>query len=222
MRTEFAGIIFDLDGTLVDSESVWQMAETRVIEGRGFIYTKEARALVLGLRVDAGMGRLRDYYGIADPLPVLVEEVNRNMIELVPQYVRPRPGAQALIDRVIARGLPHAIASASSQAVIDAIVAHMGWLDCFPIRCTADDEAHGKPAPDVYLTAARRAGVRPADCLAIEDTPSGARAAIAAGMTCFVVPDHAHAGPAQFAGIPVHLFDNLNDILALLERTGTL
>ena len=202
MRTDFAGIIFDLDGTLVDSESVWHMAETRVIEGRGFIYTAEARALVLGLRIDAGMGRVRDYYGIPDPLP--------------------KPGAQALSARVIARGLPHAIASASSRAVIDSIVAHMGWLDAFPIRCTADDEAHGKPAPDVYLTAARRAGVRPADCLAIEDTPSGARAAIAAGMPCFVVPDHDHPGPAQFADIPAHLFDSLHDIRSLLERTGAL
>jgi HAD superfamily hydrolase (TIGR01509 family) len=222
MRTDFAGIIFDLDGTLVDSESVWLMAETRVIEGRGHIYTAEARALVLGLRIDAGMGRVRDYYGISDPLPVLVEEVNRFMVELVPQHVRAKPGAQALIDRVIARGLPHAIASASSRAVIDAIVAHMGWLDTFPIRCTADDEAHGKPAPDVYLTAARRAGVRPSDCLAIEDTPSGARAAIAAGMTCFVVPDHAHAGPELFADITPHLFDSLHDILSLLERDGML
>jgi beta-phosphoglucomutase-like phosphatase (HAD superfamily) len=217
MKNNFKGIIFDLDGTLVDSEVVWHMAESRLLEARGYVYTLKERALVLGLRIDEGLEALRKHYGMPEPLDVLIDELNRTMAGLVEDYVVEQPGAQALIDWVVARNMPHAIASASSQIVIDAIVEHMGWLPHFPVRCSADDEARGKPAPDVYLTAARKIGVAPQDCLAIEDTPHGARAAVAAHMTVFVVPDLKYSTPERFTGITPYVFQSLEDVLALLR-----
>ncbi|MBE0690698.1 MAG: HAD-IA family hydrolase, partial [Anaerolineae bacterium] len=126
--------------------------------------------------------------------------------------------AHALIEYVIQRGIPHAIASASPQIVIDAIVEHMGWLPYFPVRCSADDEARGKPAPDVYLTAARRMDIAPSMCLAIEDTPAGARAAVSAGMTCYVVPDHVYSKPHMFDNIRAHVYQGLPEILHALHE----
>jgi len=217
MKTKFRGIIFDLDGTLVDSERVWHMAETRLVESRGFTYTLEDRALVLGLRIDEAMMALRDHYGFEDDIPGLVNELNLGMVELIAENVVAQPGANALIEYVIQRGIPHAIASASPQIVIDAIVEHMGWLPYFPVRCSADDEAHGKPAPDVYLAAARRVGIAPDACLAIEDTPAGAQAAVKAGMTCYVVPDHIYSKPHMFDGITPHVYSGLPEILRALH-----
>ena len=218
MKTSFHGIIFDLDGTLVDSERVWHMAETRVIESRGYKYTLEDRALVLGLRIDEAMVAVRDHYGMTDDIPALVDELNYAMVDLVAEHVIAQPGAHALIDYVIRRDIPHAIASASPYIVIDAIVEHMGWLPYFPVRCSADDEAHGKPAPDVYLTAARKLGIAPNKCLAIEDTPAGAKAAVSAGMTCFAVPDHVYSKPHMFDGITPHVFSGLPEILRTLDE----
>lgn len=216
MRNNFKGIIFDLDGTLVDSEVVWHMAETAIIEGRGYKYTLAERALVLGLRIDEAMEALRKHYGFTDDLPTLVNELNQKMVEITREHVVGQPGAQELIDFVVRHNIPHAIASASPQIVIDEIVEHMGWMSQFPIRCSADDEARGKPAPDVYLTAARKIDIAPHECLAIEDTPNGTRAALAAGMTCFVVPDLKYAQPEHFAGLTPHIFKSLYDVLARL------
>ncbi|MCC6616510.1 MAG: HAD family phosphatase [Anaerolineae bacterium] len=217
MKNKFAGIIFDLDGTLVDSERVWHMAETRLVESRGHTYRLEDRALVLGLRIDEAMLALRDHFDFGDDIPALVSELNLSMVDLVAENVVARPGAGELIEYVVQRGIPHAIASASPQIVIDAIVEHMGWLPYFPVRCSADDEAHGKPAPDVYLTAARRVNVAPNACLAIEDTPAGARAAVSAGMTCFVVPDHMYSKPHMFDGVTPHVYSGLPEILRTLH-----
>ena len=139
------------------------------------------------------------------------------MLELIPQHVVAQPGAQEVIDYVMAAGIPHCIASSSSMPIIDATLASQGWDNLFEIRCTAADEPHGKPAPDVYLTAARRLGIDPRDCLALEDSPNGARAAVAAGMTCYAVPDRSHSEPEAFAGITPHVFDSLHQVLEALR-----
>jgi beta-phosphoglucomutase-like phosphatase (HAD superfamily) len=85
------------------------------------------------------------------------------------------------------------------------------------VRCSGDDEIQGKPAPYVYLSAARRLGVDPSDCVALEDSPNGSRAAVAAGMTCFAVPDRSHTGPEAFETITPYVFDDLHAVLKALR-----
>ncbi|MBC8098106.1 MAG: HAD family phosphatase [Armatimonadetes bacterium] len=217
MRTQFAAIIFDMDGLLVNSEIVWHAAETELLTSRGIVYTEEARSAIVGLRVDEFLAYLKDYYALPDSLQTLVDELNNRMLTLIPTEVLPQPGAEALLAYVVEQSIPRAIASNSSLAIINTTVEGCGWGDLIPVRCSADDEAHGKPAPDVYLTAARRLGVNPADCLALEDSVNGAKAVVAAGMTCFAVPDPSHATPALFADITPHVFASLDDVLAVLR-----
>jgi HAD superfamily hydrolase (TIGR01509 family) len=139
------------------------------------------------------------------------------MLELVPHQVQPRPGARELVDYVTQHNIPRAIASSSPLEVIDAIVLSQGWGDILQIRCSADHEQHGKPAPDVYLRAAEKLNFPPSDCLALEDSPTGARAAVAAGMVCFAVPDPSHTHVDAFEGITPYVFDSLHAVRAALS-----
>lgn len=216
----FDAIIFDMDGLLVDSEIVWHAAEADLITSRGQVYTDEVRANVIGLRLDEFMTFLRDYYSFPETVDELNAELIERFIELLPIKVKPQPGAQEVIDFVVSRNIPHAIASSSPQVIIDAVVESQKWMPYFDIRCTADDVARGKPAPDVYLAAVEALGFNPERCLALEDSPNGARAAVAAGMTCYAVPDTSHSKVEAFASITPHVFSSLHDVLALLSQNS--
>lgn len=217
MKARFSAIIFDMDGLLVDSERVWHMAEDAFIASFGHVYTVEVRDKIVGLRMDEFVAVLKAHYNLEPSVQQLSEALEARVMTLLATEVKPQPGARAMIDYVMAQGIPHAIASSSSMNVINATLSAQGWLEYFPIRCTADDEARGKPAPDVYLRAASRVGVDPAACLALEDSPNGARAAVAAGMTCFAVPDRSHSSPADFDAITPHVFDSLHTVLETLQ-----
>lgn len=215
--TTFDAIIFDMDGLLVDSEVVWYDAEEEMIEARGFEYTEEVRERIIGLRVDEFLEVLRVHYNLPETLDELVTELNNRMLELIPHRVKPQPGAVELLEYVVEHNIPRAIASNSGIAIIDATIRAQGWDDIFTVRCTADDEPEGKPAPHVYLTAARRLGVDPARCLALEDSVNGSKAVVAAGMTCYAVPDRSHSSPEKFTHITPHIFESLHDVLATLK-----
>lgn len=213
-----AAIVFDMDGLLVDSEPLWHRAETVLVESRGHTYTPELRAKIIGMRLDAIVETFRRELHFPETDAELIDELNRYMLRFLPEMVRPQPGAHELVAWVAARGLPRAIASSSPAVVIDAVVESQGWEDVFAVRCTADDVPAGKPAPDVYLAAAQRLGVPPERCLALEDSPTGARAAVAAGMVCCAVPDLTHSDPDAFAAITPHVASSLHEVLAALKK----
>ncbi len=214
---QFEAIIFDMDGLLVDSEIVWYEAEVDFVSARNAVYTEDIRKYIIGKRLDEFMVTLKDHYQFEESLDVLVDDLIARMMQIIPDKVKPQPGAREIIDYVQAVGIPHAIASSSPISVINATLESQGWRSLFDVRCTADDEAKGKPAPDVYLTAARRLSIDPKQCLALEDSPNGSRAAIAAGMTCFAVPDTSHSSPTMFQNITPHVFEDLHAVLATLK-----
>jgi mannitol-1-/sugar-/sorbitol-6-/2-deoxyglucose-6-phosphatase len=216
-NTRAKAIIFDMDGLLVDSESVWFVAEEALIAQRGFNYTAEAREQIVGLRMDEFMVKLRDIYELQEPVDALCDELVDRLMAVIDTEIKPQPGAHELVDYVVRQNIPRAIASSSPIEVIDATLATQGWQDAFTILCTADDEEYGKPAPDVYLTAARQLGIDPVHCLALEDSPNGARAAIAAGMTCYAVPDRSHTKGVAFNGITPYVFDSLHEVLEAIK-----
>jgi sugar-phosphatase len=214
----YEAIIFDMDGLLVDSETIWNVAETEMFEAHGFSYTAEVRALIVGLRLDEMMTKMKTVYDLPQTETELATELTDRMIEIIPKNVKPQPGAHELIQYVAERDFTRAIASSSPMSIIDAILDSQGWGDVFPRRFSADDDMRGKPAPDVYLRAAAGLGANPANCLALEDSPNGARAAVAAGMTCFAVPDRSHSTPEAFADITPHVFTTLHEVLVRLKN----
>ena len=138
------------------------------------------------------------------------------MNNLIPKAVEPKPGAQELIEYVASLRIPYCIASSSPMSIIQTTVKAQGWQDLITLLYTADDVENGKPAPDVYLYAAKELGVNPAECLALEDSPAGSKAAVAAGMTCYTIPDY-HSTHVDFSSITPHVFSDLHAVLEDLK-----
>jgi HAD superfamily hydrolase (TIGR01509 family) len=210
-------VIFDMDGLLVDSEPVWEITEQAMLAARGRQPDPEIRKTLIGLRMrDFWLG-MSSAYELSDSIEVLSDEIVARMTELIAAGVEARPGARELLDYLYARQIPCAIASSSPMPIIDATVTAQGWDRYFQMRVSGDEVTHGKPAPDIYLEAARRLGFAPAACLALEDSPNGARAAVAAGMICYAVPDTSHTNVETFAPITPHVYASLHDVIETLE-----
>lgn len=215
---QFTGVIFDMDGLLVDSEIIWHEVEDRFFADRGVEYAAADRQLVIGMRVDEFMFTLKEHYGLEETVESMVADLNQRMAKEIPARVQPRPGARRLVSYLQQNRVPMAVASNSSREIIELTIGAMGWLDVLPVRCTGDDEHRGKPAPDVYLTAARRLQVDPTRCLGLEDSPRGSRAVVAAGMTCGAVPDLSYSSPEAFADITPFIFSSLDHVCDWLQE----
>jgi len=216
----FDAIIFDMDGLLVDTESVWEEAESAMLAGYNVVMEPEVRAQLIGLRNDVFITKLKDLYNISDSLESLQSNVVDRMLALIPVKAKPMPGAVEIIQFAVDKGIPVAIASSSPNAIIEAVVRSQGWEKVIPVRCSAEHLLAGKPEPHVYLEAAKALGITPMNCLALEDSPIGARAAVAAGMTCYAVPDLSHTRVEAFAGVTEHVFDTLHDVLERLTQVA--
>jgi HAD superfamily hydrolase (TIGR01509 family) len=213
-----AAIIFDMDGLLVDSERVWQMAETDWLAARGATYSAEKHAPFIGMKLTEFVPNVKRVYELDDDVDTLYNDLIDRMMRRIPTETRTQPGALELVEFVQQQGIPYAIASSSPMNIINATVASQpAWADAFTVRCSADEVPNGKPAPDVYLLATERLKVTPSACLALEDSRNGARAAIAAGMACYAVPDLSHAQPDDFAAITPLVADTLHVVLEKLR-----
>ncbi len=184
-----AAVIFDLDGVLVDSEIWWDEVRAAFAASHDRTWTEADRAAVMGAnsRQWAATMRQRLDLDVTEP-----EIENAVVSAVVARYAeRGAPGIDGAVDAVkaIAAGHPVAVASSAHHDVIAAALEATGLRDTIPVVVSSDDVEHGKPAPDVYLEAARRLGAAPAACVVIEDSLNGVRAAKAAGMRVVLVPN---------------------------------
>jgi mannitol-1-/sugar-/sorbitol-6-/2-deoxyglucose-6-phosphatase len=207
-----------MDGLLIDTEPVWRTAAREILAPLGIDLTDADLLGTTGVRVDemAAGFLARQPRPVpstpfapprspappgspAPPVPSPAEVADRITDQVVAYVARagePMPGVLAAIALFERSGLRLAIASSSPERLIDAVCARLK-LD-IDVRCSALDEPRGKPAPDVYLAAARRLRLSPARCLAIEDSPAGVLAAKDAGMTCVAVPDPLLTGDPRY------------------------
>jgi HAD superfamily hydrolase (TIGR01509 family) len=186
-------ILFDLDGLMFDSEPHSLASWEAVLEERGVKLDQLTIESILGLRIDATARTLIDQYHLSDTASELADAKTEYQIAHLHGNVKPMPGLIELLDEIDRRGLPKAIASSGIRRYVDAVLRVNGLLDRFSVIITGDQVAHGKPAPDVFLAAARALSIEPSNCLVLEDAPAGVQAALAAGMTCIAVPDHGMA-----------------------------
>lgn len=182
-------VIFDLDGTLVDSEPQYYEAGRRVLAAHGVAdFTWREHTRFIGIGTLETMRTLRDEHAIAAPVEQLLHEKNRSYLELAGRSTPVFPAMRGLVEELHAAAYPLAVASGSSRAAVDAVLDGSGLASLLPVRVSAEEVAHGKPEPDVFLEAARRLGVPPSGCVVLEDAPPGAEAARRAGMRCVAVP----------------------------------
>ena len=217
-------VVLDMDGLLIDTEPVWRAAQSAVFAGFGVALSASDLLDSTGRPVEELIPIWRRSPA---PDPAGTEltdaEVAGLIVDRVIAHVKaegqPMPGVTAAIALFERCGLRLAIASSSPLRLIDAVCDRLG-LARIEVRCSAMDEARGKPAPDVYLTAARRLGVAAVRCLALEDSPHGIASARAAGMRCVAVPDPLLAGDPRYreADLVLRSLTGLDE--AALRRLG--
>jgi HAD superfamily hydrolase (TIGR01509 family) len=186
--SEIEAVVFDLDGLLLDTEQVWDEVREALVRERGGRWHDRAQADMMGMSSHEWSRYLHEELGLPEP----PEELNRLVVERMEERYRDAlPVIDGAVDAVrrMAERWPLGLASSSNRPLIDLVLERMGVADLFRATISSEEVERGKPAPDVYLEAARRLGVPPERAAAVEDSASGIRAAKAAGLRVVAIPN---------------------------------
>jgi HAD superfamily hydrolase (TIGR01509 family) len=191
-----AAVLWDMDGTLVDTEPYWMQVEQELVESHGGVWTREhALQLVGNDLIDSGR-YIREHGGVELPPEEIVDILLDGVVAHVEKDVPWRPGARELLAGLRAEGTPCALVTMSYERFVAPVLAALP-KGSFDVVVTGDNVSRGKPHPEPYLHAARLLGVEPSGCLAIEDSDTGARSAEAAGCLVLVVENHVPVAPSE-------------------------
>jgi len=186
--SDVEAVVFDLDGVLIQSEEVWDEVREAFVRERGGRYDDEVQRAMMGMSSTEWSRYLHESAGVPDPPEEIDAEVVRRMLAAYRSHLPLIDGAVDAVRR-LAAGFTLAVASSSNRPLIDAVLDAAGIEGCFAATVSSEEVERGKPAPDVYLEAARRLGVEPARCAAVEDSHGGIRSAKAAGMRVLAIPN---------------------------------
>ena len=184
-----AAVLWDMDGTLVDTEPYWMAAEHALVEGHGGRWTDEHAHQLVGNDLLVSAEYIRAHSPIQLTPVEIVHELLASVITSVKAHVPWRPGARELLESLAAQGVPCALVTMSWESLATAVVNSLP-SGSFAAVVTGDVVQHGKPHPEPYVVAARMLGVDLAACVAIEDSPPGVASAVAAGIPTIAVPHH--------------------------------
>ena len=209
--SRIAAVIFDLDGVLLDSETTWVNVKREFAEESGGHWKDTAKWDMLGMSSVEWSRYMHDELGV----PVPPEQISAEVADRVAKRYRERlpllPGATDAV-RSLAREWPLAVASSSNRNVIDLVLEQAGLADAFAATVSSEEVERGKPAPDVYLEAARRMGVEPESCAAIEDSGNGILSADAAGMAVIAVPNKDFPPDPDALALAALVLDSLREL----------
>jgi mannitol-1-/sugar-/sorbitol-6-/2-deoxyglucose-6-phosphatase len=209
----YRAILFDMDGVLLDSEPFWRKAEIEVFKTVGTILTEEDCTETMGIRIDEVVAYRVPH---ADQ-EKMVSDIMDRMVQLVTDEGVPLPGVKETIKRLKELEVPCGLATSSNYRLLNATLKSLGLEQAFSIVHSAEDEEYGKPHPGVYLTAAKKLGFDPKDCLAIEDSVNGVISAKAAQMSVIAIPEEATYGDRRFALADLKL-GGLKEAIPYLEK----
>jgi HAD superfamily hydrolase (TIGR01509 family) len=181
-------VVFDLDGVVIQTEEIWDEVREAYVRERGGRYDAQAQRAMMGMSSVEWSRFMHDVIG----LPESPEDINAEVVRRLADRYRERlpllPGAHGAVERLAARW-PLGLASSSNREIIELVLERSGLAGFFRATVSSEEVERGKPAPDVYLEAARRLAVQGRNCIAIEDSRNGIRSAHAAGMPVIAIPN---------------------------------
>lgn len=220
MKSGERALIFDMDGVLIDSEPLWRCSEIEIFGEVGLDLDDEDCFETQGLRIDEAVAY---WYERAPWTGRSRSDVASSIVARTAELIRskgePMPGALAAIDCALASCWRLALASSSSSFLIETVLDRFDIADRFEFIRSAEDEASGKPAPDVYLSAAEGLRLEPQACVAIEDSANGVDSALSAGMRCIAIPPPETRDDTRFKAATLVL-DSLFELPNALEELG--
>jgi HAD superfamily hydrolase (TIGR01509 family) len=212
-------VVFDLDGVILDTEQLWNEVREGLARERNGRWSDRAQADMMGMSSTEWSRYMHDVVGLPEPPDEISREVVARMLE---RYADRLPLVADAVDAVrrMAERWPLGLASSSNRELIDKALEVSGLAPCFRATVSSEEVARGKPAPDVYLEAARRLDVDPETCAAIEDSASGIRSADAAGMTVVAIPNRAFPPPDDVLQLAEVVLESITQLEpALLDAT---
>jgi HAD superfamily hydrolase (TIGR01509 family) len=217
-REPIEAVVFDLDGVLVDTEQLWDEVREALTEEWGGRYTPEAQEAMMGMSSPEWSRYLHEVVGLREPPEVIKQEVVRRMLARYETELPVIPGAVEAVRRLAGEGYRLAVASSSNRELIDAVLRRLELDSDFAVTVSSEEVARGKPAPDVYLEAAKRLGVDATRCVAVEDSASGIRAAHAAGMRVIAYPNRHYPPAAETLSLVNVVVTSVDDVATTLSR----
>jgi HAD superfamily hydrolase (TIGR01509 family) len=208
-------VVFDMDGVLIHSEEIWDEVREAYVRERGGRYDAEVQRSLMGMSSTEWSRYLHEKAGVPDEPEAINEEVVRRMLEAYRRRLPLADGAADAVQRLAAR-YRLGLASSSNRPLIDAVLEVTGLGQYFATTVSSEEVDRGKPAPDVYLEAARRLGVDPIRAAAVEDSHGGIRSAKAAGMRVIAIPNPSYppdAGSLAQADVVIRSLDELTSDL---------
>lgn len=194
------GVAFDMDGLIVNTEELYSEVGNILLSRRGRRFSLELKAAMMGLPGPQAFAVMIEKEQLQDTPRSLALESDEIFIDLLPLKLQTLPGLADLLELLDTRELPRCIATSSPQHFAQRVLEIIDMRTRFDFVVTAEDVQHGKPAPDIYVEAARRMGISPAEMLVLEDSHHGSRAGLAAGACTVAVPG-AHSHDHDFSGV---------------------
>ena len=195
-------VVFDMDGLMFNTEDVYTLVGTEMLRRRGHVFREELKHQMMGLPPQASFELMIQDCHLTDTWQQLAEETGELFVRYLPDYLAPMPGLLRLLDDLEQARIPKAIATSSRGLLVECCLAPFDMRRRFQFVLTAEDIIHGKHDPEVYLLAAQRFGVPPAEMLVLEDSENGCRAAAAAGAFVVAVPgDHSRGQDFSMAAL---------------------
>jgi HAD superfamily hydrolase (TIGR01509 family) len=205
-------VVFDLDGVLLDSEQVWDDVREQLARERGGRWSERAQRDMMGMSSPEWSRYMHETVGLRESPAEINDEVVRRLLARYREHLPLLPGALEAVRR-LAEHWPLGLASSSNRPVIDAFLDTAGVRDLFAATVSSEEVGRGKPAPDVFLEAARRLDVPPERAAAIEDSANGLRAAAAANMHVVAVPNAHYPPPADALALADVVLDSLSELV---------
>ncbi|MEP7288066.1 MAG: HAD family phosphatase [Chloroflexota bacterium] len=210
-------VIFDMDGILIDSEMVWQRSREAVAADLGKVWTEADQHKAMGSSTIEWATLMKNRLEISAPIEDIIADMKKRVLTQYMEHLLILPGALEAV-HLAASNYKVALASGSTTQLIQQVMAMTGLDKVFEAIIYGDDFLHGKPAPDIYLEAARRLGVAPAQCVGIEDSSNGIRSLKAAGMVAIAVPGADFPLPAEILQMADRVLPSLESFsLELVE-----
>ncbi|MEE0612967.1 HAD family phosphatase [Collinsella stercoris] len=210
-------VIFDMDGTLIDTERVSQSSWCRAASDLGITLSSEILHAFVGCSIPNAKEIINAEFGDPDLTERLFEHQAGIFMEAMERDLELKPGAAEAIAAAKERGLGVALATSSGREYSTNNMTRFGLMDSFDVTVFKEDIENHKPAPDVYLVAAERLGVDPAQCIAVEDSFNGVRAGAAAGMHVVMVPDY-NEPTDEIRELCAEVLPSLTELPAALDR----
>jgi HAD superfamily hydrolase (TIGR01509 family) len=212
-------VVFDMDGVLIESEEIWDAVREAYVRERGGRYDDEIQRAMMGMSSHEWSRYLHQTAGLEELPETINAEIVQRMLAAYREQLPLVDGAVEAVRR-LATHFPLAVASSSNRPLIDAVLEVSGLASCFKTTVSSDEVPRGKPAPDVYLEAARRLGFAPERCAAIEDSHSGIRSARSAGLRVVAIPNPTYPPDADALAQADVVIRSLDELTPELVASG--